>query len=67
MQYEDEEGNEYSEQVLVTTQIVPPEGEAIEEKNVEKSSQWWVSIVCGLVAIQIVIFILIGVHRRRNI
>ncbi|MBS5521278.1 MAG: hypothetical protein KHX56_03285 [Clostridiales bacterium] len=67
VQYEDEEGNEYSEQVLVTTQIVPPEGEAIEEKNVEKSSQWWVSIVCGLVAIQIVIFILIGVHRRRNI
>ncbi len=67
VQYEDEEGNEYSEQVLVTTQIVPPEGEAIEEKNVEKSSQWWISIVCGLVAIQIVIFILIGVHRRRNI
>lgn len=67
VQYEDEAGNEYAQEVLVTTQIIPPEGEELPKETVEKSSQWWVSIVCGLVAIQVVIFILIGVHRRRNI
>ncbi len=66
VQYEDEKGNEYSQEVSVTTQIIPPEGEEPAEV-VEKSSQWWISIVFGLVAVQAVIFILIGIHRRRSI
>lgn len=67
VRYEDEAGNEYTQKVSVTTQITPPEGEANPVEPVEKSSQWWVSIVLGLVAVQVVIFILIGVHRRRNV
>lgn len=67
VRYEDEAGNEYTRQVSVTTQIVPPEGEEIQEETVEKSSQWWVSIVIALIMIQAVIFILMRVHRRRNV
>ena len=67
VRYEDEEGNMYSQEAYVTTQIVPPEGAEAPKEVVEKSSQWWVSIVCGLVVIQVVIFILIGVHRRRSV
>ena len=67
VRYEDEAGNEYTQEVSVTTQITPPEGEEVSEEPVEKSSQWWVSIVLGLAAVQAVVLILIGVHRRRNV
>lgn len=67
VRYQDEAGNEYTQQVSVTTRIVPAEGEEIPEETVEKSSQWWVSIVIALIVLQAVIFILMGVHRRRNV
>lgn len=67
VQYEDENGKNYTQDVSVMTRIIPPEGETAPEKEIEKSSQWWVSIVCGLVAVQIAAFVIMGVHRRRKV
>ncbi len=66
VQYEDESGKSYSQDVTVMTQITLPEGET-EQEEIPRSSQWWISIVCGLVAVQAAAFIIIGVHRRRNV
>lgn len=67
VQYEDESGRAYAQDVSVMTRIIPPEGQTAPEKEVEKSSQWWVSIVCGLVAVQLAAFVIMGVHRRRKV
>lgn len=57
--YEDEEGNVYTEEVKMNTEITIPPDE-VEEPKIDKvkySSQWWVSIVVLLVIIDgIIIF-----------
>ena len=50
--YEDEKGNTYTQSVDISSEIVKPEGTPDEPEEVKYESQWWVSIVIGLILIQ---------------
>ena len=50
--YEDEKGNIYTQSVDISSEIVKPEGTPDETEDVKYESQWWVSIVIGLILIQ---------------
>lgn len=66
--YEDEAGNEYSEEVKVSTDITAPadEVEKVEIKEIKYSSQWWKSIVALLVLIDgLVVFIAFYFRKHR--
>ncbi len=66
VQYEDESGRAYMQDVPVSAEIIPKGGE-IEEEKPERTSQWWISIIGGLVGIEILTLILVWVNRKRSV
>lgn len=62
--YEDTQGKVYSEVIDVNTKITPKT--EIMEKG-EISSQWWISIMIGLVTIQIIVFLVMFYRKKRSI
>lgn len=66
--YEDETGTEYTKELEMSTTIVPPPDE-VEEPELEEitySSQWWVSIVALLAALDaLVIFLAYYLRKHR--
>lgn len=67
--YEDEQGTEYTEELSMVTEIVPPPDE-IEEPEIAKieySSQWWVSIVVLLVLVDGLVIFLAYYFRKHRV
>lgn len=67
--YQDEAGNSYEEEVNINTEITRPADE-MEEPEIEKieySSQWWVSIVILLVAVDGLVIVLAYYIRKHRV
>lgn len=67
--YEDESGNLYTEEIRMATKISMPPDE-MEEPEIEKieySSQWWVSIVILLVAVDGLVIVLTYYIRKHRV
>ena len=62
--YEDMEGKTYHEVIDVNTKITPKK--EITEKG-EISAQWWISIMIGLIIIQIIVFLAMFYRKKRSI
>lgn len=65
--YEDEKGNTYTQSVDISSEIVKPEGTPDETDDVKYESQWWVSIVVGLILIQAMVGFVILQKKRHKI
>ncbi|MDE7366623.1 MAG: hypothetical protein K2N24_04640 [Lachnospiraceae bacterium] len=67
--YEDEQGTEYTEELSMITEILPPpdEVEEPEIKKIEYSSQWWVSIVILLVLVDGLVIFLAYYFRKHRV
>ena len=67
--YEDEQGTEYTEELVMATEILPPpdEVEEPEIKKIEYSSQWWVSIVILLVFVDALVIFLAYYFRKHRV
>jgi hypothetical protein len=63
--YEDVKGNSYQEVIEISTKISPPQNEKIDKGEI--SSQWLISIITGLITIQVIIFIIQHYLKKRNI
>lgn len=64
--YEDEKGNIYTQSVDISSEIVKPEGTPDETEDVKYESQWWVSIVVGLILIQVMVGFVILQKKRHK-
>ena len=64
--YEDEKGNIYTQSVDISSEIVKPEGTPDETEDVKYESQWWVSIVVGLILIQAMVGFVILQKKRHK-
>ncbi|MCM1496792.1 MAG: hypothetical protein NC089_13480 [Bacteroides sp.] len=67
--YEDEQGTEYTEELVMLTEILPPPDE-IEEPEISEikySSQWWVSIVILLLLVDVLVIFLAYYFRKHRV
>jgi hypothetical protein len=67
--YEDEAGNEYSEEVTVSTTITAPADEVqeVEIDEIKYSSQWWISIVVLLLLIDGLVIVAAFYFRKHRV
>ncbi|MDF2538534.1 MAG: hypothetical protein K0S76_1555 [Herbinix sp.] len=61
--YEDEEGNSYQKEVEIKTKIIPSSGQAEEPEGI--SVQWWISIIVGLVVMQLIVMGILLYRKKR--
>lgn len=67
--YEDEQGTEYTEELSMVTEILPPPDEVEEPEivKIEYSSQWWVSIVILLILVDALVIFLAYYFRKHRV
>jgi hypothetical protein len=63
--YEDAAGKSYQEIIEVSTSITKPEDE--EGEKGEINSQWWISVITGLIIIQAIIVLALFTRKKRSI
>ncbi|MDF2943820.1 MAG: hypothetical protein K0S01_2678 [Herbinix sp.] len=63
--YEDIQGNTYDQVIDLSSNITPPQNEVVEVGEI--SSQWWISIIIGLIVIQSIISTIIIYRKKRSI
>ncbi len=63
--YEDQAGKSYQEVIDVNTSIIKPQDEAADQGEI--NSQWWISVITGLIIIQIIVFVVMFYRKKRSI
>jgi hypothetical protein len=63
--YEDTAGKSYQDTIDVSTSITKPQEEAIEKGEI--NSQWWISVITGLIIIQAIAFLMMFYRKKRSI
>lgn len=68
LRYEDGNGQEYTSETDIFTNINPPvisPASATQEEEPDKASQWWISLIVGGVAIAVLVVVLV-VRRKKG-
>jgi hypothetical protein len=55
----------YQDTIDVSTSITKPQEEAIEKGEI--NSQWWISVITGLIIIQAIAFLMMFYRKKRSI
>ncbi len=63
--YEDPAGKSYQEIIDINTSITKPQDEAAAKGEI--NSQWWISVITGLIIIQAIVFVVIFYRKKRSI